>query len=52
MTRDRDARLVLKTLIDLAEWQLVRDRKRLGPADVAEKLKDIDLMRDLLGDDE
>jgi hypothetical protein len=51
MTDVHDLRLALGTTLDLLEWLLVRDKKRLGDQDVKRKLNDIDLMRILLADD-
>lgn len=47
-----DTRLVLNTMLNMFEWLLVRDKKRLGDQDVKAQLKDVDLLRALLSDEE
>jgi hypothetical protein len=47
-----DTRLVLSNLLNMFEWMLVRDKKRLGDQDVKNHLKEIDLLRALMSDEE
>jgi hypothetical protein len=48
----RDTRLALSTALDVLDWILVREKKRLGPQDVTFKLKEIELARALLMDED
>lgn len=53
MTADTtDIAIALRTTLNILQWMLVRDKKRLGDQDVKKYLKDIDLVRMLLEDDE
>lgn len=47
----RDTRLALLSAFSVLEWILVREKKRLGPQDVTRMLKEIDVARSLLGDE-
>lgn len=47
-----DTRLALTSILNTLEWLLVRDKKRLGDQDVKAQLKEIDLLRMLLADEE
>lgn len=47
----RDTRLALGVALDVLEWLLVRDKKRLGPQDVAVLLKRIDLAQSVMEDE-
>lgn len=49
---NNDLTLALRNTLDIVEWMLVRDKKRLGDADVVKHLKTIDLTRMLLEEEE
>lgn len=48
----RDNRLAIRVLLDCVERMLVTDKKRYGLPDVKKMLKDIELARDAVSDDE
>jgi hypothetical protein len=47
----RDTRLALGVALDTLEWLLIRDKPRLGPADVRVMLQRIDMARDVVRDE-
>lgn len=47
-----DLTLALNKTLDIVEWLIVRDKKRLGDQDVKKHLNDIDLVRILLSEEQ
>jgi hypothetical protein len=47
----RDTRLALGVVLDTLEWLLIREKARLGPADVRVMLQRIDMARDVVRDE-
>ena len=48
----RDTRIALRATLDIMEWLLVRDKKRLGEQDVRKMLGRIDLARLMVSDED